>query len=80
MSTWQQPDPPPASPARAELIARVAAMVGACGDRRLRVGIDGMTAAGKTSFGHELAHAVAASGRDVLRASLDRPRLARPSR
>ena len=33
--------------------------------------MDGRTASGKTSFGHELAHALAARGRPVLRASLD---------
>ena len=34
-------------------------------------GIDGLTAAGKTSFGHELAQQISARGRLVLRASLD---------
>lgn len=38
---------------------------------RIRVGIDGRTASGKTSLGHELGHAIAAMGRPVLRASLD---------
>jgi uridine kinase len=41
------------------------------GPRRLRVGIDGLTAAGTTSFGHELAEKVGGTGRQVLRASLD---------
>jgi len=41
-----------------------------CGTRRVRVAIDGLTAAGKTSFGHELAERLAAE-RPVLRASLD---------
>ena len=35
------------------------------------MGIDGRTAAGKTSFGHELADIVSTAGRPVLRASLD---------
>jgi len=39
--------------------------------RRIRVAVDGRTAAGKTSFGHELAAAVRACGRPTLRASLD---------
>ena len=52
-------------------MARVAVRVLACGEGRVRVGIDGRTAAGKTSFGHELAEVVAAAGRPVLRASLD---------
>lgn len=43
----------------------------ALGSRRVRIGIDGFTAAGKTSLGHELARAAAATGRVVLRASLD---------
>ncbi|MFB4276996.1 uridine kinase [Nonomuraea sp. MTCD27] len=51
----------------AELAGRV--LDGGAG--RLLVGIDGFTAAGKTSFGHELAARIAASGRPVLRATLD---------
>lgn len=43
----------------------------ALGDRRLRVAVDGRTAAGKTTLGHELARSLAESGRVVLRASLD---------
>jgi uridine kinase len=35
------------------------------------VGIDGLTASGKTSFGHELAEQVVHSGRQALRVSLD---------
>jgi uridine kinase len=35
------------------------------------VGIDGRTAAGKTTLGHELASLLADAGRVVLRASLD---------
>jgi hypothetical protein len=35
------------------------------------VGIDGLTAAGKTSLGHELAERISSTGRPVLRASLD---------
>ena len=49
----------------------MAARVLAFGERRVRVAVDGRTAAGKTSFGHELAEVVAAAGRPVLRASLD---------
>jgi uridine kinase len=41
------------------------------GPGRLRVGIDGLTASGKTSFGHELAEQVVHSGRQALRTSLD---------
>jgi uridine kinase len=37
----------------------------------LRVAVDGFTAAGKTSFGHELAAALRRLGRSTLRASFD---------
>jgi uridine kinase len=43
----------------------------AWGPGRLRVGIDGHTAPGKTSFGDELAEQISSVGRLVLRASLD---------
>ncbi|MEV0728155.1 uridine kinase [Polymorphospora sp. NPDC050346] len=71
VSTWQQPLPPRASQQRLAVLAEIADRVLACGDRRLRVGVDGLTAAGKTSFGHELAQQISARGRPVLRASLD---------
>jgi uridine kinase len=71
VSTWRQPLPPAASPERAALLEHVAERVLTCGTGRLRVGIDGLTAAGKTSFGHELAERISVSGRPVLRASLD---------
>ncbi len=71
VSTWQQPLPSPASPQRSSLLTDVAERVLAAGGQRLRVGIDGLTAAGKTSFGHELAQQIVARGRPVLRASLD---------
>lgn len=41
------------------------------GPRRVRVGIDGRTASGKTTLGHELARHLAERGWDVFRASLD---------
>jgi uridine kinase len=71
VSTWQQPLPPPASEARTALIAGVAGEITALSARRLRVAVDGLTAAGKTSFGHELAAALRLHGRPTLRASLD---------
>ncbi|MGW4893520.1 uridine kinase [Kitasatospora sp. NPDC004240] len=71
-STWQQPLPAPASTERGALVERAARDVLALGPGRLLVGIDGFTAAGKTSFGHELAERTAAlGGRPVLRATLD---------
>lgn len=70
-STWRQPCPPPASAERSALVAALAERVLALGPGRLLVGIDGFTAAGKTSFGHELAGRIAASGRPVLRSTLD---------
>lgn len=71
VSTWQQPSPPPASRARAELVERVARRIIARGAGRVLVGIDGFTASGKTSFGHELAEWISGAGRPVLRATLD---------
>ena len=71
VSTWRQPMPAAPSPQRAALLDRVAGMIDSVGDRRLRIAIDGLTAAGKTSLGHELAPRLADRGRPVLRASLD---------
>src|SRR4051794_7117809 len=71
VSSWQQPVPGRVSPERAALIDRAAERVLGLGSRRPMVGIDGGSAAGKTSFGHELAERVAAGGRPVLRACLD---------
>ncbi|WP_329112586.1 DUF6924 domain-containing protein [Streptomyces sp. NBC_01353] len=70
-STWQQPVPATASAERAALVEEMAAAILARGHGRLLVGIDGLTAAGKTSFGHELAEWIAGAGRPVLRATLD---------
>ena len=63
--------PRPASPARAALLDTVAARVVESGAGRVTVAIDGLSAAGKTSFGHELARTLSVTGRQVLRASLD---------
>lgn len=71
LSTWQQPIPPNASPARRELIGAAALTIVAKGSGRLRVVVDGRSAAGKTSFAHELAATLSVLGRPVLRASLD---------
>jgi uridine kinase len=71
VSSWQQPEPVPASVARSRLVADVAAAIDRRSPRRLRVAIDGRTGAGKTSFGHELARALRELGRPTLRASLD---------
>jgi uridine kinase len=71
VSTWQQPLPASASPERAAVVSAVGDRLLRLGSQRLRVGIDGLTAAGKTSFGHELAEYVSRAGRPVLRASLD---------
>jgi uridine kinase len=71
VSTWLQPVPADAGPDRAAMLNRVVDSIDALGDHRLRVAIDGFTAAGKTSLGHELAHCIAGRGRRVLRASLD---------
>lgn len=71
VSTWQQPIPAPLSAARHEVVREIASRIDALGDHRLRVAVDGRTAAGKTSFAHELAQVLRATGRPTLRASLD---------
>ena len=71
VSTWQQPTPPEATAERTLVLDRVAERVLDLGDRRVRIAIDGRTAAGKTSLGHELAQRVADAGRVAYRASLD---------
>ena len=71
VSTWKQPEPPPASETRIRLIRELATAVSSVSPGRLRVAIDGFTAAGKTSFGHELAGALRCLGRPTLRACLD---------
>lgn len=63
--------PPAASDQRTALVAGVACRIAELGPGRLRVAVDGMTGAGKTSFGHELAAALRALGRPTMRASLD---------
>jgi uridine kinase len=71
VSTWQQPVPPEPAPPREAVLRHVVDRVLPIGPRRLRIGVDGFTASGKTSFGHELAERIAETGRPVLRASLD---------
>jgi uridine kinase len=71
VSTWQQPPPPPAGPDRAQLLQTLVAMIDGLGDTRLRIAVDGRTAAGKTTLGDELARGLAREGRTALRASLD---------
>jgi uridine kinase len=53
------------------VLDRLVEMIDSLGNHRLRVAIDGLTAAGKTSFGHELARGLSRRGRPVSRASLD---------
>ncbi len=59
------------STARTALVTDVATRVCRLSPGRVRVAVDGYTAAGKTSFGHELAAAVRTLGRPTLRACLD---------
>jgi uridine kinase len=63
--------PPVPSGQRAAVVDHVAGRIFAFGPRRVRVAVDGLTAAGKTTLGHELARRVADAGRVALRASLD---------
>lgn len=53
------------------MIEAVTSDVVALSSRRLRVAVDGFTAAGKTSFANELAVAVRRRGRSTMRACLD---------
>lgn len=69
-STWQQPIPGAAPEVRAAVVEAIADRVDQYSGR-VRVAVDGLTAAGKTSFAHELAVVLANRGRVVLRASLD---------
>jgi len=71
VSSWQQPMPPPAAPTRARVLDRLVEWIDSLGGHRLRVAIDGLTAAGKTSLGHELADGLSRRGRPVFRGSLD---------
>jgi uridine kinase len=71
VSTWWQPMPPAPSPERALVLDRIVEIIDSLGAQRLRIAIDGLTAAGKTTLGHELARGLARRGRPVLRASLD---------
>ncbi|MEU8542064.1 uridine kinase [Streptomyces sp. NPDC048717] len=71
VSSWRQPCPTALSAERGALIEETARRVLVRGAGRLLVGIDGPTAAGKTSFGHELAERISDLGRPVLRATLD---------
>lgn len=57
---------------RAEVVERVAGLVPAVGaGPAVRVAVDGVDGAGKTVFADELAAALTAGGRPVLRASVD---------
>jgi uridine kinase len=60
------------SPARAKVIGRVADHLMPCRPGHpLRVAVDGLTAAGKTTLGDELADALRVRGRPALRLSMD---------
>lgn len=71
VSTWRQPLPPSESADRQRVIDEIAAEVAGLSPHRLRVAVDGLTGAGKTSFGHELAAALRVLGRPTARASMD---------
>lgn len=70
-STWQQPWPPATNAARVPVLTEIVDRVQALGDRRVRVAVDGRTAAGKTTLAHELGLMLSRAGRPVFRASLD---------
>jgi uridine kinase len=71
VSTWQQTMPSACSAARGAVLDDIAARILEFGPRRVRVAVDGLTAAGKTTLAHELAPRITATGRVVARASLD---------
>ena len=71
VSSWSQPMPASASAARTKLMAELSRRIVATRTTRVLVVIDGYTASGKTSFGHELAAAIRDLGRPTLRASFD---------
>lgn len=71
VSSWKRPLPASVSSARKELLDALSRRILAIGPTRLRVVVDGYTASGKTTFGHELAAAIRAHGRPTMRASLD---------
>ena len=60
-----------ASTARTRVLDTLSRRVVAIGPNRLRVVVDGYTASGKTTFGHELAAVIRERGRSTLRASFD---------
>lgn len=57
--------------ARTRVLGRVAAAVPVARGRPVRVAVDGVDGAGKTTFADELATVLRAAGRTVLRASVD---------
>jgi len=71
VSTWKQPPAPPPSPARAQVLAHLAARICTRSPWRQRVAVDGRTGSGKSTFADELAAAIRVKGRSTLRASLD---------
>lgn len=70
VSSYKSPPPAP-SPARVTLLADLAATVCAIAPHRLRIVVDGLTGAGKSTFADELTAAMRSHGRPTLRASLD---------
>lgn len=63
--------PESASRKRRAVLELLAVEICGISDARLRVAVDGYTASGKTSFGHELAATIRRLGRSTLRATLD---------
>ena len=71
VSTWQQVIPETISDVRLAAISAVEQHALGVSDWPLRIAIDGFSASGKTTFGHELAQTLASSGRPIFRVSLD---------
>ena len=73
--SWRQPMPPAPGRMRARVLDRLVEMIDTLGSHRLRVAIDGFTAAGKTRLVRAIDTSVApaakasTSGTDALRLS-----------
>ena len=70
-STWRQPPPKTTSRQRTLVLEAIVDRLLKPVTRRLRVAVDGRTAAGKSTVADEIASRIADRGRVALRASLD---------
>ena len=71
VSSWRPTPQPAPTPARQAVLDAVAGVVVGIDAGRLRICVDGFTAAGKTTFSVELAASIRELGRPTMRASFD---------